>query len=230
MRDRILGILGGMGPYASLEFNKKLFDFCDAKKDWEFIHTILDSDVTIPSRTRHLLYGEEDPSPYIVRAIGRLQRAGAEAVVLPCNSVHYFYERVVPHIGIPWLNMLEIVSDEIRNRGGGKILILGGFVTVTQKVYDPYLPRTLYLDEAGNALVYRLIEELKIGDAEAARKSVATLIGTIEESDADAVLLACTELTLSDTLMSYRGRRLFDSNGIYAQYAVDYMRRGNEKI
>jgi len=228
MGEKILGILGGMGPYAALEFNRKILEKTPARKDWEHIHTILDNDVHIPSRTRHILYGEPDPVPAIVAGIERLARAGASAVVLPCNSVHYFYGRVSPEISIPWLNMLQIVAGRIRTSGSRKPLVLGGYVTVTRKTYDPYLPGAVYLDEKGNSLVYDLIESAKLDRKEKMEEAAEKLIDYMElykkKGKIDSVLFGCTELTLSDTLVSYEGVPVFDSNDIYAGFAVDYMR------
>ncbi len=223
MSKDILGILGGMGPYASLEFNKKIFDFTPATKDWEHIHTILDSDVSIPSRTRHILYGEEDPTPYIVEAINRLASVGAKAVVLPCNSVHYFYDKVAREINIPWLNMLEIVADRIKSKGCRNTLVLGGYVTVSQRIYDSYLDHSIYLDDVDNSIVYELIESAKINDWEHLENLSKKLLKVFNKYDMDSILFGCTELALSTTLQSYDLIPVFDSNEIYAQYAVQYM-------
>lgn len=229
----ILGILGGMGPYAALEFNRKILKKTPARKDWEHIHTILDNDVHIPSRTRHILYGEADPVPAIIAGIKRLARAGASAVVLPCNSVHYFYKRVAPEISIPWLNMLQIVADRIRSSGGRKTLVLGGYVTVSRKTYDPYLPGTVYLDEQGNALVYDLIEYAKLNEKERMEERAGQLLDYIKqyqkEEKIDSVLFGCTELALSETLASYQGVPIFDSNDLYAEYAVEFVRKQEKR-
>ncbi len=223
MKKDILAILGGMGPYASLEFNKKIFDYTDAKKDWEHIHTILNSDISIPSRTRHILYGEEDPTPYIIKAINRLASFGAKAVVLPCNSVHYFYDRVANSIGIPWLNMLEIVANEIKEKNLKKTLVLGGYVTVTKKTYDRYLKETIYLNDDENSIVYELIEAVKINDLNRVEEVAQMLIDIFEKYDNDSILFGCTELAISKKLQNYSKKAIFDSNELYAKYAVKYM-------
>ena len=224
MKRDILAILGGMGPYASLEFNKKIFDLTDAKKDWDHVHTLLDSNITIPSRTRHILYGEENPTPYLIEAINRLGDIGAKAVVLPCNSVHYFYDNVSPYIKIPWLNMLSIIGENIRSRGCKKTLILGGYVTVTERTYDKYLEETLYLNEDENSLVYKLIEAVKINSLEEVEQLAEELLEVFKNYNMDSILFGCTELAISETLQSYDAVAVFDSNELYAGYAVDYMK------
>jgi len=224
MKKDILAILGGMGPYASLEFNKKIFDLTNVKKDWEHIHTILDSDVSIPSRTRHILYKEENPIPYIIEAINRLGDIGAKVVVLPCNSVHYFYDDVSPYIKIPWLNMLAIIGERIKSKGYKKTLILGGYVTITKRTYDKYLEDTLYLDEDENSLVYKLIEAVKINNLDKVEQLAKKLIEIFSNYKMDSILFGCTELAISKTLQEYNDVTIFDSNELYAEYAVGYMK------
>lgn len=231
---KILGIVGGMGPYAALEFNKLLLDNTDAKKDWEHIHTILDNDITIPSRTRHILYGEESPVKAIIEAINRLASIQAKAVVLPCNSVHYFYDKVSSKINIPWLNMLSIVGDMIKNTNKKRTLVLGGYVTVNKKTYDEYLINSFYLNEEENSRVYDLIEAVKINNQtkveEVAKELVKIFDNYKEDNNIDSILFGCTELSVSTTLQNYTNIEIFDSNNIYAQYAVEYMRKKNETV
>ncbi len=224
MDKEILAILGGMGPYASLEFTKKIYDLTPAKKDWEHIHIILDSDITIPSRTRYILYNEEDPTPYIIKAINRLEAVGAKAVVLPCNSVHYFYDRVIERINIPWLNMLQIISNEIKMSGYKKTLVLGGYVTVTKRLYDKYLQNTMYLNDNENKIVYQLIEAVKINDQVKVEQLAEQLIDLFDTYNIDSILFGCTELTISKKLNSYKRKAVFDSNELYAKYIVNYMK------
>ncbi len=228
MKKEILGILGGMGPYAALEFNKKILDYDNSLKDWEYTHTILDNNITIPSRTRHVLYKEADPIPFIIEAINNLAKLGIKAVVLPCNSVHHFYDKIVPHIEVPWLNMLEIVSNKIREKGFRKTLILGGYVTVNKRIYDNYLNETVYLNENENGVVYELIEAVKVNNLESVDNLAIELIGYFEgyheRYGIDSILFGCTELAIPERLQSYNKIPTFDSNEIYAKYAIKYMR------
>ena len=228
MKKEILGILGGMGPYASLEFHKKILQYDNASKDWEHTHVILDNNISIPSRTRHILYREEDPTSAIIEAINRLAKLNIKAVVLPCNSVHYFYDVVSPYIDVPWLNMLEIVGEQIRDRGLKKTLIVGGYVTVNKRTYDDYLTKSCYFDDKENSVVYELIEAVKSNKLELVDRLAIELISYfdkyIEEHNIDSILLGCTEFSISKRLPSYSGVQMFDSSEIYAEYASRYMK------
>jgi aspartate racemase len=228
MKKEILGILGGMGPYASLEFHKKILQYDNASKDWEYTHVIHDNNITIPSRTRHILYGEEDPTAAIIEAINHLAKLNIKAVVLPCNSVHYFYDTVSPYINAPWLNMLEIVGKQIRDRGLKKTLIIGGYVTVNKRTYDDYLTKSFYFDDKENSVVYELIEAVKSNKLELVDRLAIKLISYfdkyIEEYNIDSILLGCTEFSISKRLQAYSGVQMLDSSEIYAEYASRYMK------
>ncbi len=228
MKKEILGILGGMGPYAALEFHKKILQYDNASKDWDHTHVILDNNITIPSRTRHILYGETDPTPAIIEAINSLGKLGLKAVVLPCNSVHYFYNEVSPYINVPWLNMLEIVARQIRDKGLKKTLILGGYVTVNKKIYNSYLTETCYFDDNENSVVYELIEAVKSNNLELVDVLAIELIWYfdmyIELYNIDSILLGCTEFAISKRLQGYSGVQMFDSSEIYAEYTSRYMK------
>jgi len=230
MKKEILGILGGMGPYASLEFHKNILDYDMASKDWEHTHIILDNNITIPSRTRHILYGEANPVPYIIEAINNLAKLKIKAVVLPCNSVHYFYDKVSPYIEVPWLNMLEIVTQNIKDKNLKKTLVLGGYVTVNKKTYDSYLEESFYFNDKENDVVYSLIEAVKVDDLELVDSLAIELIRYfdfyIEKYSIDSILLGCTEFAISPRLQAYDRVAVFDSSKIYAKYASEYM-RGN---
>ena len=228
MKKEILGILGGMGPYAALEFHKKILQYDNASKDWDHTHVILDNNITIPSRTRHILYGETDPTPAIIEAINSLSKLGLKAVVLPCNSVHYFYKEISPYIDVPWLNMLEIVAQQIRDKGLKKTLILGGYVTINKKTYDSYLTETCYFNNKENSVVYELIEAVKCDNLELVDIFAIELIGYfdkyIELYNVDSILLGCTEFAISKKLQEYSSVLMFDSSEIYAEYASKYMK------
>ncbi len=223
MTKKLLGILGGMGPYAALDFAKKVLDVTPAKKDWDHIHTVIDNNVEIPSRTRAIMYNEASPTPGIIESIGRLAAFGADLVVLPCNSAHYFYPEVEGHIEIPWLNMLEAVAATVRKQGLKKTLVLGGYVTVTRKTYDKYMG-TSYLGEDGNSIVYEIIEAVKLADSslslDLARKLKKEIADHRKMHAIDSVLLGCTELSIQETLRDIDGLDVFDSNHIYASAAV----------
>ena len=140
---------------------KRFLDLTPVNLDKDHFHTIIDN-VKIPSRTRAVKYDEQSPVNDIVLSINNLGSIGCSCVMLPCNSVHIFYDSVCKKINIPWLNMIEIVSKKILSLSYSKPLILGGFITTSKKVYSEYLPQSVYLNQKENLKEAELIiEEIK---------------------------------------------------------------------
>ena len=225
-QEMTIGILGGMGPYATLDFYRQLLDVTPAKKDWEHLHVLIDSNVKIPSRTRAVLYGEASPVPGMIESINNLARAGAEVVAVPCNSAHFFYEEVVPHIQIPWLNIIDATSEEIRRLGKRAPLVLGGFVTVEKRLYNRRFPDAAYLAQAGNDVVSQVIEDVKLNAAvEPGRMGELKEVVRSSLDRADCVALACTELSCVLSELGALGLPVVDSNLEYAKTVAAFAKR-----
>lgn len=134
-----IGIIGGMGPIATYDLFKKIIEKTDAKTDQEHIHIYIDCNTNIPDRTKAILGEGEDPVPEMVRSGVRLQSMGANVLVMPCNTAHYFYDRVTPFLDVPLLNMLKETAAEIKNRNIRKIGLLATDGTIKSGVYHKAL-------------------------------------------------------------------------------------------
>ena len=220
-REIIVGILGGMGPYATNFFLKRILDLTPAKLDKDHFHTIIDNNVKIPSRTRAVKYNEESPVNDIVHSINNLGKIGCSFVMLPCNSVHYFYDKVSEKIEIPWLNMIEIVSNKILDLNYTKPLILGGYITTQKKVYSQFLPKSVYLSGSENRIIESIIEEIKINNS-LEKKSEQTIKNIIKNYDdsIDSILLGCTELPIVIDEEYFLGRKVISSIDEYINHII----------
>jgi len=209
MTKKILGILGGMGPRATANFYTQLVNYTQADKDWDHLHVIIDSDVHIPSRTRSILYGEESPVKGIRKACFKLMEMGCEYIAVPCNSAHYFYDEVVINNDIPWVNMLEVISTELKIFN--KVFITGGYVTIVNKIYDKHLNNTVYLEN--NDFIFDMIEKIKTKKDCSLEKHI--FYKTIKDMNIDCVLLGCTELSILIDERSCNGISIIDGNIVY---------------
>lgn len=222
-KEKIVGILGGMGPYATADFFRQIITLTPAKKDWEHLRILIDNNVKIPSRTRAILYQEESPIPAMIASINKLAQIDADFIVVPCNSAHYFYKKVAPFIRVRWLNMLEIVSNVITAKKFQKPLVLGGYVTVKKKLYSQYLPKSVYLSHLENQIVTALIEEIKLTSTLSvkARKKLEKIINQ-RKSAIDCVLLACSELSIIYKKSQISGISTVDATFEYAKATVEF--------
>src|SRR5699024_10166329 len=114
MDMKTLGILGGMGPLATVKLFEKIVSLTHANKDQEHIHTIIDSNINIPHRSRYILGNGDDPLNELIKSAKRLENAGADFLVMPCNTAHYFYDKIVAVMNIPFLNMIEETAKYIK--------------------------------------------------------------------------------------------------------------------
>ena len=220
-REATIGILGGMGPYATNFFFKRILDLTPVKMDKDHFHTIIDNNVKIPSRTRAVKYNEQSPVNDIVSSINNLAKIGCRCVMLPCNSVHYFYEEISKKIEIPWLNMIEIVSNKMLELNYSRPLILGGYITTEKKVYSKYLPESVYLSDSENRIIESIIEEIKIKNI-LDKNSDKTIRDIVKNYDnmIDSVLLGCTELPIVMNEDHFKGKKVISSIDEYIMYLL----------
>ena len=220
-RESIIGILGGMGPYATNFFLKRMIDLTPVRVDKDHFHTIIDNNVKIPSRTRAIKYNEQSPVNDMVNSINNLARIGCKYVMLPCNSAHYFYDEVSNQIEIPWLNMIEIVSNRMHELNYCKPLVLGGFITTQKKVYSKFLPKSVYLTDKENRKVEAIIEEIKNKNC-LEGNSDKTLRAIIKDYDSsiDSILLGCTELPIAIDENYFKGKKAISSIDEYIKYLL----------
>jgi aspartate racemase len=223
-KEKVVGILGGMGPLATVEFFRQVVLSTPARKDWEHLRIIIDNNAKIPSRTRAVLYREDSPVPMMIASINLLANAGADFVVVPCNSAHYFYDNVTPYIRIPWLNMIDITSRTFSGKWQ-RPLVLGGYITVEKRLYSRCLPGAVYPAGTWNTFVTEVIEEIKLtAKLRPQMKDRFKEIIKYYRHEIDSVLLACTELPLVYKSKSLYGVPVVDSGLEYAREVIRYAR------
>lgn len=221
-KDRCVGILGGMGVYATLDFLTQVFNFTPDRKNWGNLRIIIDNVISIPNIIKAVMFKGPDPKKEIIASINNCEKIGAEFLAVPCNSVHYYYEDIVPHINIPWINMVEITSREAK-KNGPKPMVLGGLVTVEKKLYSKYIPGAVYPNLMEHDVIINAIEEIALTSRlnEQAREEIRKIILRYKEK-VTSVILACTELSIVFKNKYILGIPVVDSNLEYAKEVVNW--------
>jgi len=229
LKQKIIGVVGGMGPYATVSFFQKLIDLTPAKKDWEHLRILIDCNAKIPSRTRSILYGEASPVPRIIESIKGLSLIGADFIAMPCNSAHYFHDEIISKIKIPLLDIVKIASDGIKKRGFKKPLILGGYITTQKKLYSEHLSEAVYPQGKWADLVTDILEEIKLKSENVGEEKQARFIELVDnyKNQIDSIILACTELSIIFHYTSIFSKPIIDSTYEYAKAVVNYARGEN---
>ena len=228
MTHKTIGVLGGMGPWATLDFFEKILRLTPAKTDQEHLRVIIDNNPKIPDRSPAIVGTGEDPTPALVAGARILQQAGADVIVIPCNTAHYFYERVQNAVSIPVLHIMEeVVSTAREEVPSARVLgILATAAAVSSGLYARAFARkgieVVNPDPAGQQVVNRAIYAVKGGqmgpEITAGLKKIADgLVGR----GAQALVLGCTELPFVLKPQDVRVP-LLDSNQILARAAVRF--------
>jgi aspartate racemase len=201
MSDRILGVLGGMGPLASAHFMLRLTALTPAARDQDHIPTILWSDPRVPDRTAGRLGGGADPLPFLLRGVRGLRQAGCGAIAIPCNTAHGWYDPMAAE-GLPILHIVDAAAAELRKVvPDGTVGVMGTAGTLAMRLYQDRLERQGWrcivpTDAEMSTHVTPAIAEVKANRVSAAYEPLATVVRALAARGARAVVLGCTEIPL----------------------------------
>lgn len=199
---KTIGIVGGMGPLATADLFSKIILNTAAETDRDHIHIIVDNNTNIPDRTSAILYGGPDPLPEIKKSAETLKTMGADFILLPCNAVHYYYDRIAATIDIPVLNMLDITCKAISARGIKTIGLLATTSTIKTGIYqkrcDQYgirmnIPDDLFQQEIVELITRGIKAGCKEYDCTEINRKAWKMIG----EGAEIIVLGCTELPVA---------------------------------
>lgn len=201
---KTIGILGGMGPMATADLFQKITVLTDAAGDNQHIRVYIDSNASIPDRTAAILSGGEDPVPAMTDSLRKLEACGADCVIMPCNTAHYFLSRLAPLTKLPFLSMIEAAAKACRAQFPGKTAgILGTTGTLSAGLYQDALTAEgvsflLPEEEERAALMEVIYQGVKAGAPPSRyREAFRSVVEGMGGRGAACFLLACTELPLA---------------------------------
>ena len=202
-----VGVVGGVGPAATVDFLDKFVRATPASIDQEHIRVVVEQNPQIPDRTAHLLgHSDIDPAIALYAACSALVAANASLIAIPCNTAHAYVERLQPRLPIPIINLLDETIDYIVTEHGAdaKVGLLATAGTIASGVYrDAAARRGMRLmlpDDAHQALVTETIYGncgVKAGflTGECVENLMAA-VAHLASSGATVLILGCTELPL----------------------------------
>lgn len=193
---KTVGILGGMGPEATVLLMQRLLRAIPARDDADHVPLIVHQNPAVPSRISRLIDGVgDDPGPVLIAMARDLQAAGAQALAMPCNTAHAYAPQIVTATPLPFLDMREATVAALPR---GRVGMLASPAVRLTKAFD------LAFHSAGiepvwpqdDAPTLALIRQVKAGDTGPdALAEMSRLAGLMAE-DSDHLLVACTELSL----------------------------------
>lgn len=208
------GILGGLGPLAHIEFEKRLLEQSlkrGACQDQDHPVWLLVNASATPDRTKSLHGQAPDAAPWLLNYSRQLQQMGANFLVVTCNTAHAFYSSVQPELDIPWIHMMQAVakSIECKHPQVHKIGVMATAGTLRAHLYDASLRRVGLEAIAPNlnsaiqadimSSIYDPIWGIKSSGAtvsSVALKTLSTAVDWFSQQGADMVIAGCTELSV----------------------------------
>jgi aspartate racemase len=197
----LIGILGGMGPAATVDIFNKFVEFStDATKDQEHIPLLISSIPDIPDRTQALLHDGETPINYMRRYFEILENGGAECVIIPCNTAHYWYDELKKTAKAHMISIIDSAIEEARRAGKKNIGMLATDATLAGNLYQTKMTQLgincLKPTPAGQKNVMQSIYSLKAGNAELAKTLMIKEADNLFEQGAEMIICGCTEVPI----------------------------------
>lgn len=228
---RRVGILGGMGPQATVLLMQKVLDATDAADDADHIPLIVDQNPQVPSRIRRLIEGKgDDPGPVLAAMAQRLAAAGAEALAMPCNTAHHYAPEIRAAVGLPFLDMvaLSVAKAAALAGQGASIGILASPAVRRIGLFDAPLARVgvrplYHHDEDALLLTIRQIKAA--GPVPEAASALRAASDALLQRGAKVQMIACTEFSLVSDATS-DGVTAFDTLDVLVKAIQDFATGG----
>lgn len=203
MKEKKVGILGGMGPEATVDLFNKVLKADPANTDQEHLRIIIDCNSKIPDRTNSYLYGGEDPGPYLIESAKLLENAGVGLITIPCNAAHNWHELVQQNVKIPVLHIMESTLEYVRKKYT-EIKIMGLLAaTSTVKIglyhntFEKNGIKVISPEEEYQEMVMKAIRQVKAGNTSGEVTELLVKAGEhLISKGAQAVIAGCTEIPI----------------------------------
>lgn len=224
----MIGVLGGMGPLATLDFFSKVLAATPVQGDADHVPLLIQSDPRIPSRPPAILAKGRSPLPELLAGRDRLIAAGATALAMPCNTAHFWYADLAEGCSVPFISIVDVCVEELAPlvNAGASIGIIGTRATLTAGIFDAPLRQAGYAplppgDDVMDRMVLPGIALVKAGQALQAGPLIEQAVQALLQQGARAVILACTETPLAlDAVQSPLRARCVDSTAALARACV----------
>lgn len=201
MRKKTLGIVGGVGPLATMFIGEMIVRRTKAEKDQDHVNAVITNNTAIPDRTAFIMgQSNDNPVPVMIGDIEKLTLIGAEIIIIPCNTAHTFFDEFEQASPVPVIHMIRETMKRATEQGAKKVGILATTGTVTSKVYqqaaieyglEPVVPNH-DMQENIMSIIYDNIKAGKNVDKEKWLK----IVNYMENQNCDRIVLGCTELSI----------------------------------
>lgn len=201
-----IGILGGMGPAATVDLFDRIVRATPARRDQDHLRVLIDNNPSIPDRSDAILHGGPDPLPALRAAAQRLVQMGAGLIVIPCNTAHYYWADLQNSVDVPVLNMIVETARAVQPKAAQaeQVGILATAGTLCVGLYQralaaeglkPMVPNAAEIDRLTEAIYGS--QGIKAGFESGLPQELLCGVGqALIDRGAQALILGCTEIPL----------------------------------
>lgn len=200
---KTIGILGGMGPLATADLFQKIILNTEAHSDNDHIHILVDNNTEIPDRTNHILGEGKNPLPILIESALRLELLGAQLIIMPCNTAHYYYADIKHFLHVPFLNMIEETAKEIKIKSPvtervGLLATSGTYASgIYDKIFQQYGLTVIKPDKDQQQVIMEIIYGVKSGMSDLDIDAFTKVLNRLKEQNIQTYVLGCTELPIA---------------------------------
>jgi aspartate racemase len=200
-KKRIVGVIGGMGPAATVHFMSRVLDLTPAASDQDHLRLIVDNNGGVLDRNAAVGGAGPSPAPVLVAMARGLERAGAEMLVMPCNTAHAFAGAIRAASDLPFVDLIEAASDEAMAHRASRVGVLAADGCLQAGLYQHALQHRhvtpVFLEPRAQAEFMSLLHAIKAGDrGPGVRAGMKDLAGALVAAGAQALVAGCTEVPL----------------------------------
>lgn len=220
----LLGVLGGLGPMSTVYFCELLTAHTAAERDSDHIDMLISSRASTPDRTAFILDNTQpDPLPVMTEEARRLERAGVDLIVIPCNTAHYFYNGLCQAVKTPMLNIIRETLSHLQKRGIRRFGLLATEGTVRSGAYTSLCPdfglECVLPTEEEQAVITSLIYDRIKQNRPADMAAFFSVTNALAARGCEILVLGCTELSLLPK-HNLNGRYFVDSLEVLAYRTI----------
>lgn len=229
---KIVGVIGGLGPEATLDFYAKVLALTPAARDQDHLHLIIDSNPGVPNRNEAVAGTGPSPGPILAEMAVRLERAGADFLVMACNAAHAFQGEITAAVSVPFVSIIEetVTATLGRSPNLERVGVLASSGCLDAKLYQNAFAQhgvKVFVPEGTERETFMsLLYRVKAGDKGAeVRKTMCALADSLIGWGAEAIVAGCTEVPLVLGGQDLP-RPFIDSSAVLAERTVRYARCG----
>lgn len=226
--EPIVGVLGGMGPDATVDFVDRVLEHTPAQSDQDHIEMVIHNDPKIPDRNAAILGDGESPLPRLRRNARGLAERGADPLVMPCNTAHAYIEDLREAVTVEMLDMVERAATRVVELDPGGVGLLTTSTVNEVGLYHDRLGGTGVdvVDPMDWEVLMEVIYDVKRGNTAAAQSTLDEIVASMCDRGVSTVMVACTDLS---TLSITDAVDVVDAQDVLARAVVDTVRQRTKR-